>query len=335
MSEIRLRGRLRVYACGGAGINIGRKLEEFRNNPQPGSADITISYIDTSRSNLANLPEQVLDKNCYLLEGLDGSGKIRRENHESIRDNTRKILQAFPPEDINVVISSGPGGSGSVIAPSILAELLENDQQVVVLMIGATDSAIEIENTLKTLKSYEAISQKKERPVVTSYFQNSKETPRELVDVSAVQVVLAIATVFSRQNLELDTRDLYNFLNYHRVPGISFTPKLVGLSVQVGPIADDRIDDVCSVAMVTVPGADDSLPFTPEYKTVGYLPADVDANLLKATPLTLMTHSNFFEGVAKELDGRLEDVERAKKARLASKSIIGVKDIATDDGMVL
>lgn len=328
-----IKGKAIVYAAGGAGINIGKKVEQFRNHSEVGVSDLSIVYIDTSRSNLNDLDESVIEKHTYLLEGLDGSGKIRKENHESIRDNTRKILQQFPPQDINIVISSGAGGSGSVIAPSIVAELLENDQQVIVILIGATDSGAEIENVLKTLKSYESISQKKERPVIASYFQNSKDSPRSKVDTSAVEVILSITTVFSRENRELDTRDLYNFLNYQRIT--SFKPKLVGFTVHVGEIPASDSTDVISVALVTAPGGDDSISFTPEYKAVGFLPEDINPDLAARTPLTLLTHNDSFTLIAKELEDRLSDLEKVKKARIHVKSILSGSDVSTDDGMVL
>jgi hypothetical protein len=328
-----LKGKARVFACGGAGINIAKKVEQFRDVEEVGRADLSVAYIDTSRSNLSGLSAQVIENYTYLLEGLDGSGKIRRENHESIRDNTRKILQKFPAQDVNIVISSAAGGSGSVIAPSIVAELLENDQQVIVIIVGATDSGVEIENVLKTLKSYEAISQKKERPVVASYFQNSKDSPRDKVDVAATQVILSIAIVFSRENRELDTRDLYNFLNYQRLT--SYKPKLVGFTVNIGEIATQNTQDVISVALITTAGSDDSVVFTPEYKAVGFLPEAVSAELASCTPLTLLAHNDSFPAVARELEERLEDLEKMKKARIQVKSILSNNDIATDDGMVL
>lgn len=322
-----IKGKARIYACGGAGINIGKKLEQFRGTSEVGVTDLEITYIDTSRSNLDGT---VSGEHCYLLEGLDGSGKIRRDNYKAISDNTRKILQSFAPLDINIIISSGSGGSGSVIAPSLATELLDNDQNVIVIVIGSADSRIDIDNTLKTLKSYDAISQKRERPVVAAYFQNSADTPRSKVDESVVSVLFSLTTLFSRENKELDTRDLYNFLNYHRVT--SFKPKLVGLTVHIGDVPENATNDVISVASVITDEA--ALQFIPEYRCVGYLSADVTPDIAKNMPMHFLTHNDSFSAVADALSEKLDSLEKIQKARIDSKTVITSKDVANDDGMV-
>lgn len=323
-----VKGKARIYACGGAGINIGKKLEQFRGTSEVGVTDLDITYIDTSRS---NLDATVSGDYCYLLDGLDGSGKIRRDNYHAISENTRKILQSFKPLDVNIVISSGSGGSGSVIAPSLVTELLENDHNVIVIVIGSSDSRIDIDNTLKTLKSYDAISQKRERPVVAAYFQNSAETPRSKVDDSIVSVLFSLTTLFSRENKELDTRDLYNFLNYHRVT--SFKPKLVGLTVHIGDVPTDSISDVISVASVVVD--ETSLNFIPEYRCVGYLSEQVSADIAKNMPMHFLTHNDSFAAVAELLTEKLDSLDKIQKARIESKPVISSKDVIADDGMVL
>jgi hypothetical protein len=281
------------------------------------------------------LDNTVSPEYCFLFQDVDGSGKIRRENHEIIRDTTRKILQQFQPQDINIVISSASGGSGSVLSVSLVAELLEQDKQVIVILVGATDSSLEIENTLKTIKSYESISKLKEKPVVASYYQNSKDSPRDKVDNSIVAMVASLSTVFSRENKELDTQDLYNFINFQRVT--SFKPKLVGLSVHIGPInlESEYTTNVCSVACVTTQGSDTTLDFTPEYKTVGYLRENVVAEISSATPINLLTHYDSFTGVAKELQTRLDEYEKIKNARVETKSILTANDKPTSDGLIL
>jgi hypothetical protein len=45
------KGNVRIYACGGAGINIGSMFEEFRGLNDKGTAVVQPSYLDTSRSN--------------------------------------------------------------------------------------------------------------------------------------------------------------------------------------------------------------------------------------------------------------------------------------------
>mgnify|MGYP001176795926 CR=1 FL=1 len=101
----KVRGTMRVYGCGGAGINI----TSFFNGAgiESGCAEVFPAYVDTSRSNLR--PEFNED-DVFILENVDGSGKVRRENHEEIANVTRQILLQIPPKDFNVVIFSASGG---------------------------------------------------------------------------------------------------------------------------------------------------------------------------------------------------------------------------------
>ena len=324
------KGKAVIYACGGTGTNIGKKLEQFRNVSETGMADLNIVYIDTSKSNLS---ETVPKEHCYLFDGLDGSGGIRKDNHKAISDNTRKIIQAFPPQDINIVISSGGGGSGSVIAPSIVSELISKDIPVVTIIIGSTDTRTFVTNTLNTLKSYENVSNKRNRPVIAAYFQNSRETPRHKVDEAVIAVILSITTVFSRENAELDTRDLFNFLYYDRPT--SFKPQLAHLSVTVGNVPSDISDNVITIATVAVEGADTSLDFTPEYQCIGYLPANAPSDVLKNSPIHLIIHNDVFSDVSRDLETRKETLLVAEQARVPTKSILSDDDIATDDGLIV
>ena len=108
------RGQIRVYACGGAGSNIAANLEKYSvdatDTGEHTAANLNITYIDTSRSNLARNRNNVKDEQCYLIEGLDGSGKIRSENYDVIVQHSKNIIQEHKPLDLNIVISSGSGG---------------------------------------------------------------------------------------------------------------------------------------------------------------------------------------------------------------------------------
>ena len=75
------KGKVKLYACGGGGINIGHLFEQHRGKSEAGFAQIDVTYIDTSRS---NVKAGITADNLYLLEGLDGSGKLRAENHKVI-----------------------------------------------------------------------------------------------------------------------------------------------------------------------------------------------------------------------------------------------------------
>lgn len=98
--------RVRLYASGGAGTNIARTMEEFRNSKVCGFAPLDIVYIDTSSSDFQGVSEE----HIYRFKGLDGSGALRAENHATIAKYAQEILQEHKPEFLNIVISSAGGG---------------------------------------------------------------------------------------------------------------------------------------------------------------------------------------------------------------------------------
>jgi len=135
-------GKIRIYGCGGAGINL---TSHFINLPADGNyAEVLAAMVDTSRSNIST---DIAEDLCYILPEVDGSGKVRKENHEVIGGVVKQILLQHKPEDLNVVVFSGSGGSGSVIGPLITKELLSREHSVICVMVGSDESAITCTNT--------------------------------------------------------------------------------------------------------------------------------------------------------------------------------------------
>jgi hypothetical protein len=324
------KGTVRLYACGGAGINIAKTMEKFRGVSEPGMAVLDQVYIDTSHSNAKGVDSE----KSYFFDDMDGSGKVRRENHEAIASRTREILLKFPPMDLNIILSSGSGGSGSVIGPSLVSELLDRDLPVVVIMIGTTDTRLEIDNTVKTIKSYEAISRLRKTPVAMGYFQNGTITPRPQVDIAVLQLISALMTMFSRENSELDSKDLHNFLHFDKVT--TFQPQLASLISVNGDFPPGlTTGSAISVATLCKEGAISSLPFVPDYQCSGFLPADAHERVQKLAPVYLVTIADLPGQAMKELTASLAELDQAQRARVSGLKILTDADRPTDTGLVM
>lgn len=324
------KGTIRLYAAGGAGINIAKTMEKFRGVGEPGMGILDPVYIDTSHSNAKGVN---LEKS-YFFDDMDGSGKVRKENHEAIASRTREILLKFPPQDLNIILSSGSGGSGSVIGPSLVSELLERDLPVVVIMIGTTDTRLEIDNTVKTIKSYEAIARLRKTPVAMGYFQNSALTPRPKVDIAILQLISALMTVFSRENSELDSKDLHNFLHFDQVT--TFPAQLASLIAVAGDFPPNlTTGSAISVATLSKEGTITSLPFVPDYQCSGFLPADTHESVQTLSPIYLVTIADLPAQAMKELNASLTALDQAQRARVTGAKILSDSDRPTDGGLVL
>ena len=251
------QGKIKLYVCGGTGINIGSALEGYRNHKEPGMADIDTVYLDTSRANLkANLPEEKI----YILkrddgtEGTsketDGSGKDRRKNADLAMKHIKDIMQKHRPSYVNVTLSSASGGTGAVIAAVVANELMQQDEMTIAITVGVTDSGTDIDNTILTLNSYEGIVSSTGKTIPVAYFENTKETPPSAVDDKVTELLVAIAVLFSRQNEGLDTQDLKHFLAVDTKT--AHKPQVAGLESYAGILNKEEHGDTITVASAIV-----------------------------------------------------------------------------------
>lgn len=319
-------GKIRIYAAGGAGVNIGSHFES-KGLHSPGFADMQVCYIDTSRSNLArpNLNQDAV----FLLEGVDGSGKVRTENHAEIGRNIRNILQQFKPEYFNVVVFSGAGGSGSVFGPLIVKELLDRGEAVVVILIGADESDISANNTIKTIKSLDAIAQKTNLPVVTFYRQNAPDLKRSKVDDDCFYMISSLSLLASRQNDELDSQDVINWAQYSRATSVA--PRLALLTVTSDPAEVDAIAAPISIASLLHDRDAETYSVAPDYHCTGYLAEGV-AKDVKALHMVVS-----FDGInrtTQRLEKRVEELAIQKAARVEHVSLSKGEQVG-DDGLIL
>jgi hypothetical protein len=325
------RGNICLFACGGAGINIGSAFENFRGHVEPGMASISTVYLDTSRSNLKpNLAED----HIYILENAnsDGSGKERRQNSGPIMKSVKEMLQKHKPGYVNVILSSASGGTGAVIAACLTNELLAKDEMVVNITVGVLDSGKEIENTLDTLRSYEGIVEKTKKSVVVAYFENNTETPPSKVDEKITELVSAISVIFSRQNEGLDTRDKYNFLNVDRMT--SYKAHAVGLETYAGELNKDEHDATITVASAVTNKDNRGIDFLVPYTCYGVLPAEISSEITSQSPIHLVTKAYPFNEISRTLRGHLNDMQRAAEARTVQSEVLEGNDKELSDGFL-
>lgn len=328
--EKKPKGKIRCYCCGGAGTNIGSLLEIEKTDSKIGMGELDIVYMDTS---LSNHKMHINKTNAYLIGELDGSGKVRSENHEEINNRVRAILQQFKPADLNIVISSAGGGSGSVFSPLITRELLDNDVPTIVLIIGSADTKLDTENTLKTLKSFEAIAKRLNKPVVMAYAQNSQTTNRAEVDKIMYNIVLGLVVLFSREHKELDTKDLFNWLNFNKVT--SYPVQLASLTIlnTIEPIPE--LGSIVSVATLAVDGSSTAMLEMPEYQCVGFLPDGMDPIIVSKVPVNFIISDGVIPSAAKHLQKILDGLEKQQAARIKRSGVVNDSDKVIDSGLVL
>ena len=334
MSDIieKVKGRLSIYATGGAGTNIvSTRFEKHRGKQAPGLAVVEPTYIDTSKSNMlgATLPADAV----YHFQGLDGAGQVRREHAAVVKERAKEILHKHRPGDVAVVIHSGSGGSGSVIGPILVQELIARDTPTVVIMIGDASTRLYAENTLNTIKSYEAIAKAASAPIVIAYLQNTQDTPRAAVDKEVEVIVIGLAALFSRENTELDSRDLYNWLRFDKVTTFK-QPMLAGLHIVANGESHDHVGNIISVATLAKAGADTTLPFMPEVRFLGLFPNDMAKDIADKSPVHFITGDRVVYEAVANVQKVLAHLSEEQQQRVGQKSILAAGDRADETGLV-
>lgn len=322
-----MKGTIRVYGCGGAGFNLISPFygEEAKTE---GFADLKCCFIDTSLSNIAlNNKVKVKEEDVYILEGVDGSGKKRDTNYHSLADNAKHILRKFQPAEMNIVVSSASGGSGSVISNIIAKELLSANHPTIMIIVGSEESKITIENTVKTLQSIDTISRKHlDKPIVVSYFHNSKEHTRAKNDAAVRQTITALSILCSRQNAELDTADVANFIDFSKVTSVQSGITFLYLTSKEDEAA--KIEYPISIASIFSEVGKTAPSLAPEYSCAGY----VAAKVLEGGDLHFITSQHEVQSIYTRLNKRLEDFKESASARVSTQALNGNAD---DNGIVL
>lgn len=321
--------KMNLYCVGGAAFNIGSQFAKYAGRNDPGFAELSAFYIDASKSNIGS---SIPDEFIYLVDGLDGSGKRRDSNYVPLSECSKEVLHQFKPTDVNVVLHSASGGTGSTLGPILVSELLNRGETVIVLLVGSTSSKVEVENTIKTLKSYEMISRKRELPINVHYRENSSSMSRGSVDHDMQMAVMMIAAIFSGSNHELDSSDLKNFINYPRVT--SYTPKLSYLDFFSNEIIIGKGQSVVSLVTLVDANTSSDTVVPVEYQAVGYVSDKTKELFTVPLPIHACVISGYFHQVIDALDKRLA-IHDEQRQVVVEKPIIKGDEDSTHDGLIL
>lgn len=319
-----------IYAAGGCGVNIVKVLEQQAKLDDKDSLDQLTSwfetyYIDTSVSNMRT---SSIDRDrVYLFENVDGSGGERAENHPEILKLTPTILQKFKPKKFNIIVSSAGGGSGAVINGCLTSELLKRKENVISIVVGSVDSLKQIDNTIKTLKSFDGIANARNRPAVVYYLENEYGKARKDTDTQATSALCALITLLSGYNDELDSADLRKWLDHP-----SLRNELVTLHFAASDEAYKKLTDVGTVATLAKPEDNTTLDPVPPYQAVGFFPSGQSAVV---SPLHFVITKNSISSITRRLEQLRATVNELLLSSARRESLISDDDAVDDSGMVI
>jgi len=325
--------QMNLMACGGAALNIvGGFLNNRRTDISDSACEINACFIDTSKSNLRRAGIESNDERAFIIDGVDGSGKKRDTNYKVVSEYAKEILHQYKPADINVIVHSASGGSGSVIGPVLAHELLSKNWPTLLIVVGGSDSKIELENTIKTLKGYEVISRRINKPVNVVYYENSKLTPREKVDSLAQSSIALLSVIFSGNNDDLDSADLTNFLNYCNVT--NHEPQLTLVDFFYSEFKIPKGQTVISAVTLTDKEHPSTLSIIVDHQSVGFLSPETSKLVSTQLPINMVNVLGYFPDVISRLEKQVNDIVEMRQSVVIKK--IDVNDAeANDHGLIL
>jgi hypothetical protein len=144
--------------------------------------------------------------------------------------------------------------------------------------------------------------------------------------------VISLCMLYSRENRELDTKDLFNWLHYDKTT--SFSAQLSSLVIFKENTNLD-VGNVISVATLATPNNITNYPTMPEYQCVGYLPETIMPTLTEQAPIHFVVCDGVFLPAAANLQKLLRDVEMAQGARSQRATILGSNDLASSGDLIL
>ena len=307
-----------VYFVGGCALNIGVDLQWHDN----------VAFIDTCDKNLTD--RHNLD-NTFITEGTRGAGGNRRYIYPKVVNQIKRILEDFPSGDFNIVCFSGSGGSGSTIAPLLIAELTKQGESVVGVMVSGIESSSVVQNAIDTLKTLEGIAANNGKPVVVNHTCNLAGVPYTAINHEVVKTIHALINLTNQQHSRLDVMDVNNWLQY--------TTKLTAMHPQLSllHVCDNRQDANAIPEMISVASlytdASREVPFTSPYiSTTGI--ADATDNMV-AEQLHFVINSLGVTETMKQLEDVKLEQHRHQVKHIQRTSIVDIDDNRNADGFVL
>lgn len=201
-----------VLACGGAGINMLR-----RSLPNI-TGRVTIGRLDAGDANIQ------FGEDLHIVGSGGGSGLVRKHNADAAVKTIAGLSdEALGISDINIVIFSLSGGSGSVIGPLLINDLANRRKKLVIaLTIASTQSETHTKNTLATLQSLRQVTKNSGLYLPISIFSNTISGPKA-VDTAFTYKLSRLVDLLTAPTIEVDKYDRLHWINVPKTIGEPLT----------------------------------------------------------------------------------------------------------------
>lgn len=326
------KAEVNVICVGGCGINVGVALKA--NSKTEVLRDAYFIGLDASNANSSNglFEVEYMTTAGSQATMARGSGKKRSANYDQAEEFTDKVMAKHKPADVNIIIGSTSGGSGSMLTTMVIRSLAKKGIPFVVCFVSDFTSIVERANAINTLRSTVAQTNPKVLgvPVPFIHFTNQADVTRGKMNDQIVDRLNLLSLFLTEHNEEADYEDIKNLLTYSKHYDVA--PAFSQIHFYDEEAARAYSGDT-PVAVYSL--FEDKNSIIPRFagtviRTTGVFgknttkPADI-----KELHMTL-DHGQYLEDLAQHID-ELNEVKKEAKSTYAHKSI-DIED--TDDNGV-
>ena len=203
---------LNFIVCGGAGINIAKLLKT--SSPSDRVKKAPFLALDASGNNRIaeelGIPLERVPMGGDPTMLATGSGKVRGTNYAEAQPFVERVMNRHDKGKFNIVICSGAGGSGSMLAVLVVRWLKQNNYNVILAVITDHTTQVEMENSIKTLQSMAVQTQPNFLNSTIPYmeFRNAEGKTRKNVDDEVLNKISLYSMFANGSNEEQDINDL-------------------------------------------------------------------------------------------------------------------------------
>lgn len=345
------KNKLIVHCCGGTGISIvDKSIDFFTNRDITSKAALVVKALDTSDANFKDTKRLKgnyedcfyrIENNSLANGFLDGSGGVRAHSVDSIVKGVQKYMDQnkyTEPRrgELHIILASASGGSGNVIATTLLGHMLSKDIPVFIILVGDDVSSKYCENTIKTLKTINNIAQKSDKAVSLGYFLNNQtnsnyKKSQEDVDIS-IAGMIDILRIFNGEPKDLDFQDIRNIIN-PKLKDFDLKSGVYLLSYKIGEIdKDDLLNITPVISRSILLNTDKHIPLPIKHTKIGYADTELGNNIMQyyKDNLNLVLCIGKLKEEISKLENKEKEIESAIRAAEDSLDLD-----STDEDIVL
>lgn len=310
---------LRVFACGGAGINLADLWK--RTGKSVAIQEALFVGTDTSEN---NIPEG----ESFPIEhrhGKRGGGKRREMNYEGTEPFIDDVLSRHKPGDFNIVIYSTSGSTGGIQGPVIVQRLLKQGIPVVSVIIVDQASHKEATNTSAVFQSLDNFRRALKVNVVFDYIDNADFRTRGQANQQIINRLDFLSLFLTDQHTEADHADVSTLL---RANEPSKTPAtLCRITFHKDWAEDQKPEGNPVAAMSLFYNGDDVANIIPSlaYRVTGVMNPNISPNNFKDIHMLLE-----FDETIKHIQQMVQD--NKDRELQAKQQFLETKSIGDDEG---